>query len=39
MALVHDKERLAALRHNIAPLALRDAAEIIRKEIYKCIDL
>lgn len=39
MALVHDKERLAALRRNIAPLALRDAAEIIRKEIYKCIDL
>ena len=38
MTLVHDEARLEALRHNIAPLALRDAAEIIRKEIYKCID-
>ncbi|MBR1407118.1 MAG: undecaprenyldiphospho-muramoylpentapeptide beta-N-acetylglucosaminyltransferase [Bacteroidales bacterium] len=37
LALVHDEQKILSLEHNIAALALRDAAQTIADEAYKLV--
>lgn len=38
MELIHDRERIAQIEANIAPLALADAAQVIADQAYKLLE-